>query len=111
MGMFMRRGAPTKVTVVTGHGSNVEDKYGYVTINGVKYTGRNTLEVYRGTVVDVYVGGFDSTVGCYVQVGKRVVKKGGGTYQYTVLSPSRIYFYAVNPNSGNEYNYCRITRT
>ena len=115
MGMFMRRGAPPKVSVEldSGIGAGFSDKYAYVTINGVKYSSRKTLEVYRGTVVDVYVSAQNDRpkTKCYVKDRGRVVKKGAGTYQYTVLSPSKLTFRRMEPNSSEEYRYCNITRT
>lgn len=115
MGMFMRRGAPPKVSVElkSGPGGAFDDSYAYVTINGVKYSSRKTLEVYRGTVVDVYLSAQNDSPRnkCYVKDRGRVVKKGAGTYQYTVLSPSKILFQVMEAHSSDEYRYCTITRT
>ena len=63
MGMFLRRGLAGRIALnITETGTTGLSKtQGYVTVGGTKYFSSTTLELTRGSVVEIYVGSTNST--------------------------------------------------
>ena len=53
---FRRRGEPPATTMDVTLSGSFDSSYGYVTIDGTKYTSAQTLTVAKGTSVTVYCG-------------------------------------------------------
>ena len=101
MGMFLRRGLAGRIALnITETGTTGLSKtQGYVTVGGTKYFSSTTLELTRGSVVEIYIGSTNSTY---------------GTYRYVVRRPSTLLFTRLAVSSGNStyyYRVCDITRT
>lgn len=114
MGMFLRRGSAKKVTVTitkTTTATVLHEDYAYAIVDGVKYYKPTVLEVYRGTVVEIYVSvtNADYNFKCYVAIDGKRVQFGTGIYRYTVKKPSTLTF-GSNYNDKASWRYCEITR-
>ncbi|MBO5715601.1 MAG: hypothetical protein J6S23_04310 [Clostridia bacterium] len=84
-------GTTPKEYAVTLSGT-FSSSYGYVTINGTKYTTATTVNVAEGTAVSVYVAGtytnYDGLAN--VTLNGTKVQNGKGTYNHTVTSNCKI---------------------
>ena len=118
MGMFLRRGLAGKIALeITETGTTGLGKtQGYVTVDGTKYYAATTLELNRGSVVEIYVGSTNATYAerSYIKIDGRTVQTGKGTYRYVVRRPSTLLFTRHSVSSGSStyyYRVCDITRT
>lgn len=66
-------------------GSYFDSTYGYVTINGTKYTSATSVEVSKGAEIAVCVGSNNTTAGtnCYIVKNGETVQSGQGTHTFT----------------------------
>lgn len=118
MGMFLRRGLAGRIAlnITETRTTGLSKTQGYVTVGGTKYFSSTTLELTRGSVVEIYVGSTNSTYAkrSYIKIDGKTVQTGSGTYRYVVRRPSTLLFTRLAVSSGNStyyYRVCDITRT
>ena len=92
---FRRRGEPPATTVDVVLIGIFDSSYGYVTIDGTKYTSAQTLTVAKGTSVTVYCKAFLYAVTPVIKLNGTIVASA------TSSSDSAKYTFAVTEN-------CRI---
>lgn len=100
--------APTGFTVaITG---TLNATYGYVTINGTKYTSAAEVQVNAGDEISVYVASNNTRYNsfCWVQKDGTQVQTGSGTYTFTAEQNATIAF---TRNQLRQYYYWTATIT
>ncbi len=94
--------APTGFTVtITG---TLNATYGYVTINGTKYTSAAEVQVSAGNAISVYVASSNTRYNsyCWVQKDGAQVQTGSGTYTFAAESDATVN---IASNVLGKYNY------
>ena len=102
--MMMEANAPGYEVAIEGSFSAY---FGYLEINGTKYTSATTLNLPHGTVIKIVLTALQQSSSCYVKVNGVTVQSGSGTYYCTLTAPARIVMY----NSGmflDGYRTCDI---
>lgn len=100
--------APTGFTVtITGM---LNATYGYVTINGTKYTSAAEVQVNAGDEISVYVASSNPRYNsyCWVQKDGTQVQTGSGTYTFATESDATVN---IASNVLGRYNYWTGTIT
>lgn len=92
---FLRRGKAPATTVDVALSGNFNSSYGYVTIDGTKYTSAQTITVAKGTSVTVYCGSSSSKL----QV-KSTITLNGTTVAQGTFSTGAEYTFAVTDSCG-----------
>ncbi len=110
---FRRRGEPPATTVDVTLSGTFNSTYGYVTIDGTKYTSAQTLTVAKGTSVTVYCGSGNSfIVRTKITLNGTTVAEGtssaGAEYTFAVTDNCAITVTKKNV-SGHIYYYADIT--
>ena len=80
-------------TVDVALSGDFHSSYGYVTIDGTKYTSAHTVTVAKGTSVTVHCGGSSSTAQKYA-----TIKLNGTTVAQGTTSAAAEYTFAVTDN-------------
>ena len=86
--------------------------YGYITIDGTKYTGATTVEVPLGTAIAVTVSGGSSSARkrCRITLNSESVQSGSGTYTFTATDDAELVFAQyTNATDDKKYCICAIT--
>lgn len=91
----LTRGEPPAMTVDVVLSGTFDSSYGYVTIDGTKYTSAQTLKVAKGTSVTVYCGGSSSTL-----LVKSTITLNGTTVAQGTSSAGAEYTFAVTDSCG-----------
>ena len=110
---FRRRGEPPATMVDVALSGSFNESYGYVTIDGTKYTSAQTLTVTKGTSVTVYCGSGNSfSVRTKITLNGTTVAEGtsltGAEYTFAVTDNCTITVTRKNV-SGYIYYYADIT--
>ena len=105
---FRRRGEPPATTVDVALSGTFNSSYGYVTIDGTKYTAAQTVTVAKGTSVKVYCSASQSALmtKCKITLNGTIVAQGAqyspAQYRFTttdncaiVLTSSGYYSAAI----------------
>lgn len=81
----LTRGEPPATTVNVALSGDFHSSYGYVTIDGTKYTSAQTLKVAKGTSVTVYCSSSGRKSKCEITLNGTTVAKGSNAYpaEYT----------------------------
>ena len=89
----LTRGEPPATTVDVALSGTFDSSYGYVTIDGTKYTSEQTLTVAKGTSVTVYCGSVES-----VLQKKSIITLNGTTVAQGTSSAEAEYTFAATNN-------------
>ena len=92
---FRRRGKASATTVDVALSGTFNSTYGYVTIDGTKYTSAQTLTVAKGTSVTVYCGSSSSRLRV-----KSTITLNGTTVAQGTSSAGAEYTFAVTDSCG-----------
>lgn len=89
----LTRGEPPAMTVDVALSGAFNSKYGYVTIDGTKYTSEQTLKVAKGTSVMMYCGAGQPTL-----MKESIITLNGTTVAKGTMSAAAEYTFAVTAN-------------
>ena len=89
----LTRGEPPATIVNVALSGTFNSSYGYVTIDGTKYTSAQTLTVAKGTSVTVYCGSNNSSI-----QKNSIIKLNGTTVAQGTSSAAAEYTFTVTDN-------------
>lgn len=108
----LTRGEPPATTVDVELGGTFDSSYGYVTIDGTKYTSAQTLKVAKGTSVTVHCGAGrkDAQTQAYINLNGTRVAKGttSAAAEYTFAATDNCTI-VLSKSLGGSFYYADIT--
>ena len=108
----LTRGEPPATTVDVALSGDFHSTYGYVTIDGTKYTSAQTVAVAKGTSVTVYCSSERQLKNCKITLNGTTVAQGttsaGAEYAFAVTDNCTVVL-SIGVVMGRTYYYADIT--